>query len=224
MIKKSKGLIILAIAGLAYLIFKKKSMNKKINNVLFIGDSITAIWDYVHSTNIKWTYPTYLKELLTQKGKSINIDVLARGGQQTSWMVNYFNLYNKPVDRVYFYGGINDAFSNRHPIDILKNVNKIIDQAKKLGAEVYIITGYKPLPDFMDYNKMPTTIYVTRRADYIPLIQNYIDYQKSLKDLYNQRRDFTLIPEFDLKNYTSDGIHPNVAGAKIIANEILKTL
>lgn len=226
--KNDRNIIFLFLGAAALMLYKAnkdKAEAKKINSVLFIGDSITAIKDYSNNKPIVWTYPTPLKALLLENKKSIIVDVLAKGGEQTKWMLENFTTKAQSnfYDRVYIYGGINDAFSNKKPEDIIKNINQIIDIAIKKGMQVYIIQGYKPLP-FMDYKKMPTTRYVTKKEDYKPLIANYIEYQKKLAELQQVRKDFTLIPYIDLQELTSDGIHPNFTAAKIIASEIYKTL
>ncbi|MFN9953063.1 MAG: SGNH/GDSL hydrolase family protein, partial [bacterium] len=101
----------------------------------------------------------------------LNIDVLAKGGQTTKWMADNLpiKLAAKNYDRVYIYGGVNDAYTAnlKIPDTPVANVQKMIDLIRKDGAEAYVILGYEPIP-FMDYRKMPVNRYIRRKEDYIP--------------------------------------------------------
>lgn len=201
---------------------KVKNANPK--KILFVGDSVTAIKDYRTGKPITSTYPNFVKQQLEPKG--IKVDVLAKGGETTKWMLENLpiQLASSKYDRIYVYGGINDAWNNSiTPEKTMQNVNAIIDAIKQSGADAFIIQGYEPI-GFMDYKKMPVTRYQKANTDNIPLINEYIAYQDSLSKLQSQRRDFNLIPKVDLGSRTGDGIHPNGEGQRLLADAILKSI
>lgn len=209
---------------------KKTPQNTGLKNptpksILFIGDSVTAIKNYSNGAAITGTYPNYVKSQLSSRG--ITVDVLAKGGEATKWMLDnlIIQLQSNKYDRIYFYGGINDAWnSSIKPQKTLDNVNKILDAIINSGADAFIIQGYNPDP-FMDYTKMPVTRYQTGGiTDNIPLIQEYKEYQTELEKLQTSRNDFVLIPKIDIGNTTGDGIHPNGTQHKKIAEVIVKTI
>jgi lysophospholipase L1-like esterase len=189
--------------------FGKKKSPK---SILFIGDSITA--------DPRYSYPA----LIRKARPDLNIDVLAKGGQTTKWMADNLpiKLAAKNYDRVYIYGGVNDAYTAnlKIPDTPVANVQKMIDLIRKDGAEAYVILGYEPIP-FMDYRKMPVNRYIRRKEDYIPLIERY----KQLQSAYASRlRNAILVRKFNLGTLTSDGTHPSGTGQQKISDEILKTI
>jgi lysophospholipase L1-like esterase len=190
--------------------FRKKKSPK---SILFIGDSITA--------DPRYSYPA----LIRKARPDLNIDVLAKGGQTTKWMADNLpiKLAAKNYDRVYIYGGVNDAFSSsiKIPDSPVTNVQRMIDLIRQDGAEAYVILGYEPILPFMDYRRMPLTRYIKRKEDYIPLIERYKRLQAAFS---SQLKNTTLVPKMNLGNMTSDGTHPTAAGQQRIADIITKTI
>ena len=220
-----------AVAFVVYLLFFRKKGTIKIGNVknknpksiLFIGDSQSAIKNYANATAIKYTFPNYLFEPLKQKG--ISVDVLAKGGETTAWMLKNLpeKLREKKFDRIYIQGGGNDAV-NLVPYEKYKaNIEKMIDLGQNAGADVFFMTWFDR-EKVMDPNKVPTTIYVPTKEEMYKREKIYFDWQKKIgKDL--QGKANAIMPIFDLpKEYVPDGIHPNAKGAKIVADLILKTI
>jgi hypothetical protein len=71
-----------------------------LNSILFVGDSITeAQYSYAH--------------LIKKEFPKKDIQVLAKGGMRTKWMLDNLKplLAKKHFDRVYIWGGVNDMFS-----------------------------------------------------------------------------------------------------------------
>lgn len=194
------------------LAFRRKG-GKPPQKILFVGDSITAIEWNGKPTN---TYPILIKKQVPQ----LTIDVLAIGGKTTKWMLdNLPSKINNGYDRIYIYGGVNDAFTQTIKLDTtLSNVQKMVDIAKQSGAEPYVVIGYEP-NGFMDYKKMPLTRYIGRKEDYIPLIERY----KQLQAKYLSIKGAKFVPKFQLGSNTGDGTHPNGVGQKIIATDIMNT-
>lgn len=193
-----------------FLAFRSKP--KKPKKVLFVGDSITAIEFNGKPTG---TYPLIIRK----QNPSLIIDVLAVGGKTTKWMLeNLPSKIGNGYDRVYIYGGVNDAFSNANLDGVVANVQKMVDIVKSNGATPYVVLGYEP-NGFMEYKKMPTTRYVGTKEGYIPLIARY----KELQSKYLNVKGAIFVPKFQLGSNTSDGTHPNGKGQSIIANDIMNT-
>lgn len=214
---------VLSVAIVGFFLFralgKAVLKNPKPKKILFVGDSITAIKD-TKGNNITSTYPNYVKSELAKN--NIGVDVLAKGGQPTSWMLqNLPSMLQNKYDRVYIYGGVNDAWnSSIKPNVPFENIQKMVDLINQSGADAFVIVGYEPY-GFMDYQKMPVTIYQKSKEDNIPLIKEYADFQVQLPKVVKKA---TFIPKINLGNRTSDGIHPNGEGQKMIAETILKTI
>ena len=192
---------------------QKKSKNKN-NNILFIGDSLTDIDFKGQPTG---TYPLKIRK----DRPDLIVDVHAEVGKTTGWMLSNLPLYlNKPYNKVFIYGGVNDAFSTVKLETAVANVQKMVDLAVANGAKAYVITGYEP-NGFMDYRKMPTTRYVTSKQAYIPLIERYKQFQSLIQ---SRIKNATIIPKFDLAGMTNDGTHPTGTGQKQIAETIKRYL
>lgn len=223
--------LLIALIGLGFVLTSKakgvksvKLKNPKPKKLLFVGDSVTAIKNYKTGGAIKSTYPNIVKSQLEPKG--IKVDVLAKGGETTLWMKKELDnlLNNNKYDRVYIYGGINDAWNNSiKPQTTLDNIIAMVNAIKRNGGDAFVLQGYNPV-GFMDYNKMPVTKYQSSKADNIPLIKEYEQYQFDLGKLQKTNKDFTLVPMVDLGSRTGDGIHPNNEGQQMLAEAILKTL
>lgn len=192
---------------------QKKAQNKN-NNILFIGDSITDIEFKGQPTG---TYPLKIRK----DRPDLVVDVHAEGGKTTGWMLSNLPPYlTKPYNKVFIYGGVNDAFSNVKLETAVANVQTMVDLAVANGAKAYVITGYEP-NGFMDYRKMPTTRYVTSKQGYIPLIERYKQFQSLIQ---SRIKNATIIPKFDLAGMTNDGTHPTGTGQKQIAETIKRYL
>lgn len=197
---------------------KIKVKNPDPKNILIVGDSQSAI-KTSDGKNISWTYPALLKKHFTDK----TIDVMAKVGKPTSWMLENLpaQLKDKKYDRVYIYGGGNDAFNSSQNLDkTMANFQKMVDLVIANGADAYVVLGYK-IDGFADYNKMPITPYIKDRKQYIPLIERRKEIQRRLpKEIKNAQ----FVPIFDLGDRTTDGIHATPAGHKIIAEKMIENI
>lgn len=182
--------------------------NKK-ESLLFVGDSVTAG---------SISYPLVIKP----EFPNLNIDVLAKGGMVTKWMLDNLpnQLSSRTYNRVYIYGGINDAFNDSISIKTsISNVQKMVDLITATGAKAIIIIGYN-MDTSTDYRKIPTTRYVSDVTKYIPMIEKYKKYQASLlSDIKNAE----FIGKFEI-GPLSDGLHPSKSQHRTIANIIKKGL
>jgi lysophospholipase L1-like esterase len=217
--------IILVVIGIIYFIIRKNMnaennidtniLDKKKNkgttkNILFIGDSITVS---------PYSYP----KIIEKNNPSLKIDVLAKGGMATKWMLQNLpaQLSTKKYDQIYIYGGVNDAWNSSIKLETtLNNLQSMVDMGNQNGADVFIILGYEPL-GFMDYNKMSVTRYQKTKEDNLPLIEKYKQYQSLIPTTI---KGAFLVNKFQIPNMTGDGIHPNSKEQKIMADDISKTI
>ena len=227
MTKKSQIIIASAIVVLvvsititAIVMSKKvRIKNKNPKRILFVGDSQTAIIS-PSGNPIFYTYPNLVKEKLKDKG--IFIDVIALQGKQISWMKDELKkkLQSNKYDRVYIYGGGNDVVSGISNDVVIKNIQDMVDLSIKNGADAFVNLGYR-IDNFSDINKMPLSQYVTKKEDWIPLIKR----RKKLQDLLPKSiNNANFVPIYDLNGLTSDGIHPNANGHRIVAQKIIDTI
>lgn len=204
--------------------------------MLIVGDSQSAIKG--DSGSITYTYPNLLKPKLKEIG--VELDVLAKGGMTTAWMLENLpgQLKSNKYDIVMIYGGGNDASNTSYEIslnpsaskkgkttDTLSNFQKMVDMCVAQGAEVFINLGYKwEDPNtkgegkFGNYKLMKPTKYQEKSEDWIPLIKRRFLLQELLPQAIKNVKKF--IPVYDLKGNSTDGIHPTGAGHKIVFEKI----
>ncbi len=212
------------------------TVNLSGKKMLIIGDSQSAIKG--EKTDITYTYPNLLKPKLKEIG--VELDVLAKGGMTTAWMLENLpnQLKSNKYDIVMIYGGGNDASNTSYEIsltpsaskkgkttDTLSNFQRMVDMCIAQGAEVFINLGYKHEdPNFKgegkfgNYTLMKPTRYQEKSEDWIPLIKRRFLLQELLPKAIKNVKKF--IPVYDLKGNSSDGIHPSAAGHKIVFEKI----
>jgi len=193
--------------------------NKKPKKILFIGDSHTAI-KKKDGTPLTYTYPAILKKELESKGYTI--DVLALGGMTTKWMLDNLpnQLKNNKYDRVYIYGGTNDASNSSIKLETaLSNIQKMVDLSRENGADVFVIVGYKVEGEkgrLMNWKIMSVKgTLLNKPEEWIPYIEKYQQLQKALPETI---KNANFILPYDLQGKTADGIHTTAEGQKIVAN------
>jgi lysophospholipase L1-like esterase len=201
--------------------FIKNKKNNTIKNVLFIGDSMTTIRDKSGNENDSFfNYPNLIKKM---KIAGLNIDVLAIAGKTTQWMKDELpkQLDLKKYDDVFIFGGTNDVFRGVPVSDIVKNVQDMVDSILKKGAKPYVIVGYDT-KDVWEENLLNHTQWgLKSKDDILNTKQKYIDYQNTLtKDIKNAK---TILINMG-KGTTYDGVHPNLLGNKIIAENIVRII
>lgn len=165
--------------------------NKKI---LIVGDSISVDVSYTWSGRWK------------AAAKDLDIEILAKGGEQLiAWMRPQLEarLQTKKYDKVYIYGGVNDAYSNRSLNQFLTSLQSMVDTVKKSGAQPVVIVGYDGDLD-MDTSKMTVTRYVKSKEEYDKIKPNYIAYQAAIPTRITGAK---IVPKITL-GVLSDGFHP----------------
>jgi lysophospholipase L1-like esterase len=216
--------IVVSITLTIVLIYAAKKLglkNKNPKRILFVGDSQVAVQTEGGSP-ITYTYPNILRQLNPDKA----IDVVAVGGKRTEWMVGALNekLANNKYDRIYIHGGGNDTSSATPLSQTLVNIQSMVNAGNAIGADVFVVLGYKIEGESGKFGNpyiMPSTPYVTTPQQWIPLIEKRKELQRQIPSVIQNAQ---FVPIYDLQQQTTDGIHPNGAGHKIVADNIQKTL
>ena len=197
--------------------------NKNPKKILIVGDSQSAIKN-ASGGKITYTYPNLL---ISKYSSEKTFDVLAIGGKTTGWMLSNLpnQLNGRKYDRIYIYGGGNDASNSSITIDkAISNIQKMVDLSKDNGADVFVNLGYKiegTSGKFGNYKIMPLTSYLDSQEDWIPYVERRKELQKRLS---KEVKGANFIPVYDLKQKTTDGIHPTADGHKLVAEAFIKTL
>jgi lysophospholipase L1-like esterase len=198
--------------------------NKNPKKILIAGDSQVAIQNE-GGGKITYTYPNILKADLEPQG--YQIDVVAIGGKTTDWIRENLQkkLNENKYDRVYIHGGGNDvnnaSISLEHSIG---NFQSMVDSIKQNGADPFIVLGYKiegTDGKFGNYNIMSLTKYLKKKEEWIPYIEKRKELQRRLP---NEVINSNFVPIYDLQQNTSDGVHPNGEGHKIVASKIKESI
>ncbi len=192
--------------------------NSDPKKILIVGDSHSSIKNK-EGKAITYTFPNILKKELEPKGYTI--DVLALGGMTTKWMLDNLpnQLKNKTYDRVYIYGGANDAMNSSITLETaLSNIQKMVDLCRDNGADVFVNQGYiieGEKGKFGNWKEMSTSgTLLDKQEDWIPYIERKKELQRRIP---LEIKNSNFIAPYDLKGLTSDGIHANSEGQKIVA-------
>ena len=201
-----------------------------VHRVVTLGDSITQGGEgpggYV------WLVRHYLKVLYPQQG--IEVSNAGISGHKSTDMLKRFqkDVLDKKPDLVTISVGVNDVwhgFYDNHPLgdgprgvnldDYRKNVEAMITLAQATGAKVIVLSTTVIHEDpktpenikLFDYNRALRDL---ARAHHC----GFVDFQKPFKALINAYRSTTGSRDNLL---TSDGVHMNALGNKVMAATIL---
>ena len=222
------GLSTLVLSSIVYLSVNKsknpksKLKNKNPKRILIAGDSQSVIKND-DGKNITFTYPN----ILIKNFPNIKFDVLASVGKNSAWLLNNLpnQLKKQNYDRIYIYIGGNDTSNSSIKLETtLSNIQKMVDLGNKNGADVFVNLGYRvegTAGKFGNYKIMPLTKYLKKQEDWIP----YVEKRKELQRLIPKTIiGANFVPIYDLNKNTSDGIHPNSIGHKIVADKFIDSI
>lgn len=172
--------------------------------ILFVGDSLTCY-------NGGWQHQV-------ARLRHMKYDNISKGGKRTKWMLNQLEKYpldSRKYNEVIIYGGINDSFSSVREDETIRNIQKMVDIATKMGAHAIVIVGYNP-ERVINTTMYSNDVEAKCRNRYISL-QNRM--QKELKGC-------TIVPiENSIYRINSgDGIHLNASGHRKFAKWVLQNL
>lgn len=176
--------------------------------ILFFGNSLTA----GYGVDADQSFPALIQvriDSLNLPYKVVNAGVsgetTATGLSRIGWV-----LENQDVDIFVLELGANDGLRGLPPSETKKNLISIIDRVRKAVPEVTIVLAGMMVPPSMgqeysaEYNPIYGEIEKEKNVELIPFL---------LKD----------VGGIDSLNQ-EDGIHPNAAGAKIVAENVWEVL
>lgn len=173
--------------------------------ILFYGDSLTA--GYGLST--EEAFPAIIDRTLNQKGKPVKVINAGLSGETSAGGLSRLDwVLRQPIDIFVLELGANDGLRGLPLDDTRKNLQAIIDNVKKKNPGVQIVLAGMMVPPNMgpDYTAGFQKIFpeVARKnnAKLIPFLLQGVAGNEKLNN--------------------ADGIHPNVEGHKIVANNVLK--
>ena len=208
--------------------------------VVFLGDSITQAAESEEGEGTYKGFITSLRENVSQEVELINKGI---GGNKVSDLLLRYNddvLKLKP-NIVFIYIGINDVWhkydwGTGSDIDIYeKGLRKIITDIKAVGAKIILCTPtvigensgeFKLNNNFKDIDTMEI---MNKDLDaFSDVVRNLssefntdlLDLRKKFKEYISENNDQNM-PKGIL---TSDGVHLNNEGNKLIADEMIKFL
>lgn len=182
--------------------------NNKIN-VMFVGDSLSAGPGYT------WNY------LLDKDHPDWNVTHVVKGGMKTDWMLKSMlpKLKEKKYNKVFIYGGTNDAFwINTSLSTAVSNIQKMVDAVKNQGGTPYVFLGYDAKSVMTDKVLKPTK-YCDKSC-----MKKCRDRMAQLQDdLESQITGAVIIPTIEGdEKWTSDGIHPGSAQHQSMKSHVNK--
>lgn len=175
--------------------------------ILFYGDSLTA--GYGLST--EEAFPAVIEKKLKQQGKPTKVVNAGLSGETSAGGLNRLDwVLKQPVDVFVLELGANDGFRGLPLDQTRKNLQSIIDKviAKYPKAKIVIAGMLVPPnmgPDYTaSFRKIFPELAKKNKATLIPFL---------LQDVAGNE-----------KLNIADGIHPNVEGHKIVADNVLKVI
>ena len=175
--------------------------------ILFYGDSLTA--GYGLSTDD--AFPALIEKTLNKKGKATKVVNAGLSGETSAGGLNRLDwVLKQPIDLFVLELGANDGLRGLPLDQTQKNLQAIIDKVKTKYPKAKIVIAGMLVPPNMG-------------PDYTA------SFRKIFPDLA-KKNNAALIP-FLLQNVAgdeklnlADGIHPNVDGHKIVAENVLKVI
>ena len=208
--------------------------------VVFLGDSITEAAESIEGERTYKGFITLLKENVGQEMKLINKGI---GGNKVSDLLLRYkhDVLDLKPDIVFIYIGINDVWHKYDwgtgtDIDVFENgLRKIIGDIKIEGAKIILCTPtvigensgkFRLNNNFKDIDTMDI---MNKDLDaFSNVVRNLSsEFNTGLLDLRKKFKDY--ISENNTENLsqgilTSDGVHLNNRGNKLIADEMIKFL
>lgn len=179
-------------------------------NVMFVGDSLSA------GKGSTWNY------LLEKDHPDWNVTHVVKGGMKTDWMLSNMlpKLSQKKYDKVFIYGGTNDAFwVGTNLSNAVSNIQKMVDVTNEQGGQAYVFLGYAADTVMTDKNLKPT-----KYCDPDCMKKGRERMVELQKDLQSQIRDAIIIPTIDGDESWApgDGIHIGPSQHRIMKDHASK--
>ena len=199
-IRNCSLLIILSVAFLFSFQTEKKT-------ILFFGDSLTA----GYGLSKDQAFPKLIEEKLQESGHEVDVINAGLSGETSAGGLNRIDwILKQPIDIFVLELGANDGLRGIPVETTTKNLQAIIDKVKEKYPKTKIIIAGMMVPPNLGQ-----------------------DYSRNFRQMFEQladRNDAMLIP-FLLDGVAGDdtlnlpdGIHPNVEGHKIVADNVLTAI
>ena len=175
--------------------------------ILFFGDSLTA--GYGLST--EEAFPALIEKELNKTDKKVKVVNAGLSGETSAGGLSRIDwILRQPVDVFVLELGANDGLRGLPVVQTRKNIQSIIDKVKAKYPDCKIVLAGMMVPPNMgkqytdEFKNIYPDLARTNKATLIPFVLQDVGGIEKL----NQ----------------ADGIHPNVEGHKIIANNLKKIL
>jgi len=175
--------------------------------ILVLGDSLSEGFGLKPSQ----AYPALLTEKLSAAGLNFEVtNASAAGGTTAGGLVRLPAHLKRKIDIFILELGINDAFRGVPVDEIRSNLRAIIDQVKARNPNVRIVICGMQLPHYnadnydFEFGKMFSELATKNKAALVPYLLQGVGGDPSLN-----------LP---------DGIHPNAAGQRVLAENVWRVL
>jgi acyl-CoA thioesterase I len=199
------SIVVKKLVIISFLALFQKSLPPKV--ILFYGDSLTA--GYGLST--EEAFPAVIEKKLKEKGKSAIVVNAGLSGETSAGGLNRLGwVLKQPVDVFVLELGANDGLRGLPLDQTQKNLQAIIDKVSEKYPKAKIVIAGMLVPPNMgpdytaSFRKIFPELAKKNKATLIPFL---------LQDVAGNE-----------KLNIADGIHPNVEGHKIVANNVLKVI
>jgi acyl-CoA thioesterase-1 len=196
-------------AGLAIvsIVLEQVASTAETKSILVFGDSLSDGFMLQRSE----AYPAFLAKKLHAAGLNFQVTNASAAGGTTQGGLERLPAHLKHrIDILVLELGINDAFRGLPVDQIENNLQQIIDKVKTRNPKVRVVIAGMQLPNYSagDYvsafGKMFTDLATKNNATLVPYLLQGVAGNPSLN-----------LP---------DGIHPNAAGQKILAENVWRVL
>jgi acyl-CoA thioesterase-1 len=175
--------------------------------VLVLGDSITA----GYGLKKEEAYPALIEKRALAEGRKIKVVNAGLSGDTTRGGVRRIAvLARRPIDILVIALGGNDGLRGIAPEVSQKNLEQMIDRARKAQPQIKILLIGMQMPENMGasytqaFQKMFAAVGVSKNVEVLPFLLEGVAANKNLN-----------LP---------DGIHPNAKGQAIVASHVYKAL
>jgi acyl-CoA thioesterase I len=198
---------IISIAAILSVLFAQIVDTAQIKTILVLGDSLSDGFGLKRSE----AYPALLASKLRTAGLNFQVtNASATGGTTEGGLERLPAHLKRKIDIFILELGINDAFRGVPVDQIQNNLQQIIDKVKARNPNVRVVIAGMQLPNYgaNDYvsafGKMFAALAAKNGAALVPYLLDRVAGDPSLS-----------LP---------DGIHPNAAGQKILAENVWRVL
>jgi acyl-CoA thioesterase I len=183
------------------------SVSERIPVVLFFGTSLTAGYGLAPEQ----AFPVLIEKKARDEGVPIKAVNAGLSGETTAGAVRRIDwVLRTPADLVVIEGGANDALRGLSPDAARANLEKLIAavREKQPSAKIALVQMEAPPNYGVSYTRSFRSIYAdVAKKESVPLLPFLLDGVAGISRL-NQ----------------PDGVHPNLAGERIVADNIWKAL